>query len=183
MRRKFRRKPKKKIVQGPQLRVNDNIKYTPVVLIDEKGEHRGEVPLKVAKEIAREAELDLVEVSPKARPPVCKILDYGKLQYTQSKQQRQQQANQKKSVTKGIRIGIRTDEHDLEFRKKQAQKFLEKGNKVKVEIILRGREKAHQDLAKDHVQKFLDSIEIPFKVEEEIKKVPRGFNTVIAPSE
>lgn len=181
MRRRFRRKPKRKLTQGSQLRANDRIKYTPVMLIDEKGEHRGEVPLKVAKEIAIKAGLDLVEVSPKARPPVCKILDYGKLQYVQSKQQRQQQANQKKTVTKGIRIGIRTDSHDLDFKKKQAEKFLEKGNKVKLEIILRGREKAHQDLAKENMLEFLDIIGIPYKIEDEIKKVPRGFNVVIAP--
>ncbi len=183
MRRRFRRKPKKKITQGPQLRANDRIKYTPVMLIDEKGEHLGETPLKKAKELAAEAGLDLVEVSPKVRPPVCKILDYGKLQYTQSKQQRQQQANQKKSVTKGIRLGIKTDSHDLDFKKKQAEKFLDKGNKVKIEIILKGREKAHQELAKENVVNFLDSIEIPYKTEEEIKKVPRGFNVIIAPTD
>ena len=165
------------------MRANDRIKYTPVILVDEKGENHGEIPLKRAKELATEAGLDLVEVSPKERPPVCKILDYGKLQYVQSKQQRQQQASQKKTVTKGIRIGIRTDSHDLDFKKKQAEKFLEKGNKVKLEIILRGREKAHQDLAKENILEFLDTIEVPHKIEDEIKKVPRGFNTVIAPTD
>lgn len=181
MRRRFRRKPKKKASTGPQLRANDRIRADIVMLIDDKGTHHGELPLAEAKKIAEAAGLDLVEVSPKAQPPVCKILDYGKLQYIQSKQARQHQANQKKVSTKGIRIGIRTDAHDLDFKKKQAEKFLDKGHKVKVEIVLRGREKAHQDLAKKNITDFLAMISIPYKTEEEIKRFPGGFNTIIAP--
>ena len=180
MRRRFRRKPKR-TSRVPQMRANERIFADPIILIDHNQEHIGEIALKEACEIAEGAGLDLVEVSPKARPPVCKILDYGKFQYTQAKQHRQSQAAQKTVSTKGVRIGLRTDTHDLEFKKKQAEKFLSKGNKVKVEIVLRGREKAHQVLARKNIADFLATLEAPFKTEEDVKKFPGGFNTIIAP--
>lgn len=152
-----------------------------VFVVDEKGEKLGEMSSREALEIAQEKELDLVEVSPNTKPPVCKITDHGKLQYSHSKQQRQQKAKQKKKDTKGIRLGIRTDQHDLDFKKKQAEKFLSKGNKVKIEIILKGREKAHQDLAKENLKNFLETIETEYSIEEDIKKFPGGFNIIIAP--
>ena len=131
--------------------------------------------------IAREQELDLVEIAPKAQPPVCKIMDYGKYQYQQSKQDRLNKAKQKKVEVKGIRIGIRTDTHDLEFKKNQVEKFLTKGDKVKAEIVLRGREKAHQDLARKNLGDFLKTITVPYKTEQEMKRFPGGFNIIIAP--
>jgi len=130
---------------------------------------------------AREMELDLVEIAPMANPPVCRIMDYGKYQYQQSRTERINRANQKKVDTKGIRIGVRTDEHDLDFKKNQAEKFLQKGDKVKIEIQLRGREKAHQDLARQTLVDFMKMITLPYKIEQEIKKYPGGFNTVITP--
>lgn len=134
-----------------------------------------------ALNMAREQELDLVEVSPKAQPPVCRIMDYGKQQYKQSKQQRIAKAKQKTVETKGVRMGLRTDTHDLDNKKDQIEKFLKKGNKVKVEIILKGREKAHQDLARDNMKNFLTKIETPHKIEEDIKRFPGGFNVILAP--
>jgi translation initiation factor IF-3 len=134
-----------------------------------------------AIQIAREKELDLVEIAPIAKPPVCKIMDYGKYQYQQSKQERLNKAKQKKVEIKGIRIGIRTDTHDLDFKKNQAEKFLKKGDKVKAEIVLRGREKAHQDLARITLSDFLKTISVPYKMEQEIKRFPGGFNTIITP--
>lgn len=134
-----------------------------------------------AIQIAREKELDLVEIAPIAKPPVCKIMDYGKYQYQQSKQERLNKAKQKKIEVKGIRIGIRTDTHDLDFKKNQAEKFLKKGDKVKAEITLRGREKAHQDLARRTLSDFLKTIAVPYKMEQEIKRFPGGFNAIITP--
>ena len=134
-----------------------------------------------ALQIARETELDLVEIAPTAKPPVCKIMDYGKYQYQQSRLDRANKAKQKKIDIKGIRIGFRTDDHDLEVKRTMAEKFLKKGQKVKIEIFLRGREKAHQDLARKNLENFVKKISIPFKSEQEIKKYPSGFNTIIAP--
>lgn len=182
MRRRFRRKPKRNNDKVPQMRANDRIFADPVVLIDHNNEHRGEISLAEAKEIAREAGLDLVEVSPKAKPPVCKIIDYGKFQYSQAKQYKQSKSQQKKVDTKGIRIGLRTGEHDLDFKKNQAEKFLKKGNKVKIDLVLRGREKAHRDLGRENLENYLKTItEVPYKVEDEIKKSPDGFSVIIAP--
>ncbi len=131
--------------------------------------------------MAREKELDLVEIVPNTRPPVVKIMDFGKYQYQKSKESQQQKAKQKKTEVKGVRIGFRTDDHDINIRKNRAEKFLSQGNKVKVEIILKGREKAHRELAKELLKKFVESLEVPNKVEQEIGKHPRGFNIVIAP--
>lgn len=135
-----------------------------------------------ALQIARSKELDLVEISPNANPPVCKIMDHGKYQYQKSKEERMQKSKQKKFDIKSIRIGVRTDEHDLEFKKNQTEKFLKKGNRVKMEIILRGREKAHQDLARHSLEDFLKSISLPFKTEQPIKRFPGGFNVIITPA-
>jgi translation initiation factor IF-3 len=122
MRRRFRRKPKK-TAKVPQMRANERIFADPVILIDQNQEHIGEISLHEARALAEEAGLDLVEVSPKAKPPVCKILDYGKFQYAQAKQYRQAKSQQKVVSTKGVRIGIRTDKHDLDFKKSKQKNF------------------------------------------------------------
>lgn len=140
------------------------------------------MPPQKALEIAQENQLDLVEISPKAIPPVCKIMDFGKYQYQKSREDRQNKAKQKKVDIKGIRIGVRTDDHDLDFKKNQTEKFLKKGHRVKIEIIMRGREKAHQDLARANLSEFLKSVSIPQKIEQDIKRFPGGFNVIIAPN-
>lgn len=134
-----------------------------------------------AMTLARERMLDLVEVSPKAVPPVCRIMDYGKHLYQQSKQLRLAKAKQKKVEIKGVRLGLRTDTHDSEFKRAQAEKFLRQGDKVKIDIVLRGREKAHQDLARKNLQDFISAITVPYKIEDQIKRFPGGFNVIIAP--
>ena len=131
--------------------------------------------------LAKEKELDLVEIAPNAKPPVCRIMDFGKYQYQKSREERQSRAKQKKFDIKGIRIGVRTDDHDLGFKKDQAEKFLQKGHKLKLEIRLRGREKAHQDLARKSLLEFIKSIAVPNKIEQEVKRFPGGFNTIISP--
>ena len=136
---------------------------------------------KAAIDLAREKSLDLVEVSPKAQPPVCKIIDYGKYQYQKSKEKRLAQSKQKKVEIKEVRIGVKTDAHDLDFKKRQVEKFLTKGDKVKIDMVLKGREKAHQDLARTTLQEFIAQVTVPYRVEEPIKRFPRGFNTLIAP--
>lgn len=152
-----------------------------VFVIDEDKNQIGEMSNVEALALARSKGLDLVEVAPNAKPPVCKIANFGKFQYSQSKQERLNKAKQKKTDVKGVRLGVRTDSHDLEFKKKQTEKFLSKGNKVKIELRLRGREKAHQDLAVASIKKFVSTIDIPHKIEEDVKRFPGGFNILIAP--
>jgi translation initiation factor IF-3 len=150
-------------------------------VIDEDGTQLGVMPPFKALEIAKEKMLDLVEIAPKAVPPVCKIMDFGKYQYQKSREERQNKAKQKKVDIKGIRIGVRTDDHDLNFKKDQAEKFIKKGHKIKLEIVMRGREKALQDLARKNLIDFLKTISIPYKLEQEIKRFPGGFNVIITP--
>lgn len=161
--------------------MNEKILVPQVMVIDINGENRGVMDTAAAILLAQEQEADLVEVSPMAKPPVCKITDYGKLQYKAAKQEQQQKAKQKKVETKGIRLGFRTDTHDLLFKKTQAEKFLTKGNKVKIEIVLRGREKAMQEKARESISTFIKNIAVPHRFEEDIKRGPMGFNALIVP--
>jgi translation initiation factor IF-3 len=162
-------------------RINEYIFAREVRVIADNGDQLGVMNTDEALRAAKEQLLDLVEISPKAVPPVCKIMDFGKYQYQKSREDRQNKSKQKKSDIKGIRLSVRTDEHDLEFKKNQAEKFLTKGSKVKIEIMLKGREKAHQDLARKNLENFVKMISFPNKIEQEIKRYPGGFNVIIAP--
>lgn len=156
------------------------IRISPVRLIDDQGEQVGIVETREALALAQSKDLDLVEIAPTAKPPVCKIIDWGKFQYQEAKKKQEASAKQKKIEIKGIRFRPSTDENDLNFKLKQAEKFLKKGNKVKVEIVLRGREKAFAGLSREKLQKFIDKIEIPIKIEQGIKRQFNGFNVLIS---
>ena len=181
MRRRRHNRPKPKVQVKDRLRVNDQILVPEVIVIDLNGENRGVMDVPSAIALAQEQEADLVEVSPLAKPPVCKITDYGKLQYRQAKQEQQAKSKQKKIDIKGIRIGFRTDTHDLLFKKSQAEKFLTKGQKVRIEIVLRGREKAMLDKARGNLSDFIKTIAVPYRFEEELKRGPMGFTALIVP--
>jgi len=120
-------------------------------LIDPNGEQIGIVPFDEALENARERGLDLVEVAPDASPPVCRILDFGKFKYHQKKKRSQKQ---QKTHLKEMRIGLNTDDHDLGVKANQVREFIEDGDRVLVSMRLRGREKAHQDLAMEKMEEF-----------------------------
>jgi len=179
----IRRTPTKRpfVRKGPLTRINEQIRVPQIRVIDDAGNQLGVMEPSAALQLAHEQALDLVEIAPIAKPPVCKIMDYGKYQYQQSKIDRVNRDKQKKIDTKGIRIGFKTDVHDLLVKQTMAEKFLKKGQKVKIEIFLRGREKAHQDLARKNLGNFMKTITIPFKIEQEIKRYPGGFNIVITP--
>ena len=148
-------------------------------VIDETGQKLGQMPTHRALSMAREKGLDLVEVSPLSRPPVCKIMDYGQYQYKQEKAGRKQKAKQKKVDIKGIRISFKIGEHDLEIRRKRAQKFFSEGHKVRIEMLLRGREKAHQDIARDNMQKFADSLAGNIIFEQKVKKLGSKLSCIL----
>lgn len=155
------RKPKLKI---QRFNTNERIKSEEVSVIDHEGKMLGVMKTEKAIALAREKELDLVEVSPKANPPVCKILDYGHFKYKQEKEARKQKAQSKEVDTKGIRLSVRIGEHDLNVRLKQAIKFLERGDKLKIELVLRGREKAHKDVAREVVKNFITRIQETYEL-------------------
>lgn len=132
--------------------------------------------------MAREAELDLIEIAPNVRPPVCRIMDNGKYQYQKSKQEKEQKSKQRKTEIKGIRISMRTGQHDLDTKIKQIEKFFNKDNKVRIEMILKGREKSLFNLAKEKLTQFIELIPSETKIEQEIRRQPRGLSIVIGKS-
>ena len=150
-------------------------------MIDEAGEQLGIMETSQAMALAQENGLDLVEVAPLAKPPVCKIIDWGKYQYQLSKKDKDSKKNQSRPTIKGVRIRPNIGENDLNFKIKQAEKFLSQGDKVKIEIIMRGREKAFAEQVKQNLQSFIDKIQFPFKIEQAISKKFNGFNVIISP--
>jgi translation initiation factor IF-3 len=147
-------------------------------VIDENGQNLGTMPTDQALCLAQERGLDLIEVAANARPPVCKIIDYGKYLYQQEKKAKQQKSKQ--TELKGIRLSFGIARNDMERQARQAEKFLNQGHKVKIEIILRGREKARGEVAKEKIKEFISLITVPSKIEQEPKKYPRGLTMVIS---
>jgi len=150
-------------------------------VVDEAGKQLGIMELEKALQIGRERNLDLIQITEKVEPPVCKIMDYGK--YLYSLQKRERAAKIKRGgELKGIRLGFNISLHDLETRARQAEKFLKKGDRVRIELPLRGREKTLGDFAKEKVNKFLEILQniIPIKVERELKREIRGLTMIIA---
>lgn len=135
--------------------MNDQIRVPQVRVIDERGQQLGVYQTTAALQLAQERELDLVEVSPLAQPPVCKIVDYGQLRYETNKKERKQKGKQRKTEVKGIRLSTTISEHDIGVRVEQAKKFLEKGHKVQIELLLRGRQKMHPEIGKEVIRKFI----------------------------
>lgn len=149
-------------------------------MIDENNKNVGVIETPKALKMAHEKGLDLIEISPNAKPPVCRIMSHGKYQYEKSRKEKSQKTNQKRIEAKGIRISPRIGQHDLEFKAKQAEKFLEKGYKVKIEMILKGREKWLLAAAEEKISKFIGLITVEIFFEQEIKKQPRGLIAIIA---
>ena len=131
---------------------------------------------------AYERNLDLIQVTDKVDPPVCKIVDYGKYVYQERKKEKSATKKQKISELKGIRLGFNISQHDMEIRARQAEKFLKGGDKVRINIVLRGREKALGNFAKEKINKFLEILQgfAQYKIEREVKREPRGFSTIIS---
>ena len=128
---------------------------------------------------AREKGLDLVEIAPNAKPPVCKITDYGKYKYEKMKKGRKQKAKSKKVEVKGVRISPRISQNDLLFESKQADKFIKEGNKVRIELMLRGRENIHRDLAQETFDKFINTMKEEIKVEQHPKRQRLGLAMIV----
>ncbi len=150
-----------------------------VRLIDEKGKQIGILSYDEASKIAQERGLDLVEITKRTTPPIYKFGDSGKLRYKKEKAFRKKRLKERKTAPKSIRIGFNEGEHDLDTKVKRAEKFLEEGKTVTIEMKLRGRQKAHFDLAKKKINEFLSKIKIEHKVIQLLKRVPRGLITVL----
>jgi translation initiation factor IF-3 len=161
--------------------INERIRVKEVRLIDEDGTMLGIVPTYDAIRMARERELDLVEVSPKAVPPVAKIMDYGKFKYQTAK--KAQEAKKKQTViqVKEMKLGLKIEEHDLQFKLKHLREFLEEGDKVRITVMFRGREVLHRDKGEQLATKVIDALKDVGDVEQRPKFDGRNIIIVFAP--
>ena len=160
--------------------INNFIRAKEVRVIDEESKQLGVMNIFEAIDLAKSKELDLIQVTEKVEPPVCRIGNYGK--YLYSLQKKEKKIKPRGGDLKELRLTYNISPHDMEVRAKQAEKFLKDGDKVKVSLVLKGRQKAFGYLAKDKVQFFLNIINglLPIKTERELKKEPRGFTTIIS---
>lgn len=163
------------------ININEKVKAREVRLIDDEGKQFGVVPTFDALKLARERGLDLVEVSPKATPPVCKIMDYGKFKYQLAK--KAQEAKKKQTVIqlKEMKLGLKIEEHDLMFKIKHVRDFLDEGCKVKIIIMFKGREVLHVDMGDKIAQKMIESIKDVGELEQKPKFDGRNIVMVFAP--
>lgn len=172
------RKPKFEVAE---YKANEAITAPEVRVINEEGESFGVMTTEAAIALARSKEMDLVEVSPKANPPVCKMVDFGQFKYQKEKEARKQKAQSHEVEVKGVRLSLRIGDHDLETRHQQAKRFLERGDKVKIELVLRGREKGHQELAREVAGKFIEILktDFPIRIEQEITYMAGRMTAIV----
>lgn len=167
--------------RGPQIRINQRIRVPEVRVIGEDGEMLGILPTHEALRRASERGLDLVEVNPKAEPPVCKILDYGKYKYDEKKKAAEAKRKQSVVEIKEIKLRPKTDDHDLDFKTRAAQQFLEAGHKVKFTVRFRGREITHPQVAQSQLQRILGQLEEIANVEVRPAMEQRTMTLLVAP--
>ncbi|HHU73995.1 MAG TPA: translation initiation factor IF-3 [Clostridiales bacterium] len=155
--------------------INEQIRDKEVRLIGENGEQLGIMSAKDALKLAREAELDLVKIAPTAKPPVCKIIDYGKFRYEQARREKEAKKKQKVTDVKEIRLSPNIDDNDLNTKANQARKFLTKGDKVKVALRFRGREMAHTTSSKVILDNFYSKLEDIAVIDKPVKLEGRNM--------
>lgn len=170
--------------RGPrnQVRINEQIRARIVLVIDADGGQLGQMSIVDALKVARDKNLDLVEVSPLAQPPVCRILDYGRQQYEQSRKEREARKNQSKVVIKEVRVRPKTDPHDLETKLRAITKWLQDGDRVQLTLRMRGREQAHPDWGRKVLTEMAAKIGDAGKVERDVLAEGRQMTLVLAPS-
>lgn len=163
------------------LQINEEIRDREVRLIDAKGEQLGIVSIKEAYKIAMDSKLDLVKIAPQAKPPVCKILDYGKYKFDLSKKEKEARKKQKIVVLKEVRLSLRIETNDLNVKANQAKKFLSKGDKLKVSLRFKGREMGYTQLGYDVMKKFADLMSEVGVIEKRATMEGRNMTMFIGP--
>ena len=163
------------------VRINREIRAKEVRVIDPEGKQLGILPVSEALRLAINSELDLVEVSPKSEPPVCRIMDYGKFKYQQSKKAHDAKKKQAVVHLKEVKMRPKTEEHDFQFKLRHIERFLKEGNKTKVTIVFRGRELAHPDLGRNMLGRVTEEAKEWGKVEQVPKFEGRNFIMILAP--
>jgi translation initiation factor IF-3 len=184
MRKTYHRKNIKKS-GTKELRVNEKIFAQQLEVIDENGVSLGVIEKIVALEEAKNRGYDLVEVSPKTLPPIAKFMNYGSYKYQKDKMERKARAKQKTAELKTVKVSSRIGQHDMDIRASQAAKFIQQGNKVKIELQLKGREHQHKNLAEEIIGKIISSIAENFpgkqlKIEQGIKQLGSKISTIVS---
>ncbi|WP_096180649.1 translation initiation factor IF-3 [Effusibacillus lacus] len=164
-----------------EVQINEEIRAREVRLIDEKGEQLGIMPLNKALDLAAERELDLVNVAPTAKPPVCKIMDYGKFKFEQQKKEKEARKNQQVINIKEIRLSPTIDEHDFQTKLRNAVKFLQNGDKVKVSVRFRGRQITHTEIGKKVLDRMIEQTSELATVERSPNMDGRQMIMILAP--
>ena len=164
-----------------ELRINEEVRCKEVRLIDDAGQQLGVMAPREAAKIAAEKGLDLVEIAPTANPPVCRIMDYGKYRYEQSKREKEAKKNQKVISVKEVKLRPNIEDHDFQTKARNAAKFLAGGDKVKVTIMFRGREITHPELGQELCERFADELSNVSKVEKPAKVEGRNMIMILAP--
>ncbi|MBI2063918.1 MAG: translation initiation factor IF-3 [Candidatus Yanofskybacteria bacterium] len=165
-----------------RLRLNNQIRESQVQVIDADGKQLGVMPTNEALRLANERELDLVEVGPSAKPPIAKIIDYGKYMYQKEKRDRGSKTSKAPGQEiKTVRLGFTIGGHDMLVRSGQADKFIKLGHRVRIEMPLRGREKSMSNVGREKMESFLKLITEPFAQEEPVKRAPFGLGVLISP--
>lgn len=164
----------------PKHIINHQIKFPEIRVVDEQGNQLGVMKTGEALKLAQQNEVDLILITAKTNPPVCKLISLGKYLYQQKKHEKKSKTTEIKNIRLNFNISI----HDIETKAKQAKNFLEEGNKVKVELILRGREKTLSHFGKEKIKKFIEILAtyLPIELDQEIKKTPFGFISIIKKS-
>ena len=163
--------------------INEEIRDREVRVIDQNGEQLGIMLTRAALELADEKQLDLVKIAPTAKPPVCKIMDYGKYRFEQSKREREIRKNQKVIDIKEVRLSATIEDHDIEVKFKAAAKFLKDGDKVKVSIRFRGRQISHSEIGLEVMKDFAERLKDIAVVERRPLTEGRNMTMVLAPKE
>ena len=164
-----------------EMQINDEIRDSEIRVVTDDGEVLGVMSAEEAQKIAEERDLDLVKIAPQAKPPVCKIMDYGKYRFDMAKREKEAKKNQRIVETKEIRLSLNIDTHDFETKVNHARKFIENGNKVKVSIRFRGREMAHPENGLVTMSKFSEACQDFSSVEKASKLEGRSMMMFLAP--
>ncbi|WP_202612323.1 MULTISPECIES: translation initiation factor IF-3 [unclassified Acutalibacter] len=168
-------------ISSKELQINEQIRDREIRVIDSDGSQLGIMPSKKAMELAEQKNLDLVKIAPQATPPVCKIIDYGKYRFEQSKREKEQRKNQRVVEIKEVRLSLNIDTHDFETKKNHALRFIAEGNKVKASIRFRGREMGHPELGQEIMKRFAEAMEEAANVERQPKLEGRTMLMFLAP--
>lgn len=163
------------------VRVNEEIDAARVRVVDEDGQIIGIMSAQEALDYAIEQGLDLIEIAPKAEPPVCKVIDLGKYRYEQQKREKQQKKSQHQQHLKEIRFKAATDTHDFDFKTRHAREFLLDGDKVKASVMFRGREIVHSALGIEMLKRFVAALEDVSKIDQEIKMEGSTCSVILSP--